>query len=102
MHCVHAGSGEIWVVWDRGIPMQGVCISHPVQALQARQNSQGKAEAQLSLVKAQEKSGWFPPLVLPVNYLKQNSALLSETILLELSAGQKVPMWPGSLDGEHR
>lgn len=36
MHCVHTGSGEIRVVWDWGVPMQGVCISQPVQALRVR------------------------------------------------------------------
>lgn len=50
VHCVHSGSGEIRVVWDWGVPMQGVCVSQPVQALWARQNSQGRAEVELSLV----------------------------------------------------
>lgn len=50
MHCVHAGSGEIRVVWDWGVPMQGVCVSQPVQALRARQNSHGRAEVELSLL----------------------------------------------------
>lgn len=66
VHCVHSCSGEIRVVWDWGVPMQGVCISQPVQALRVRQtDGQGRAEIQLYLVKAQEKSSQCPLLALP-------------------------------------
>lgn len=37
MQCVEAGSGEIRMVGDRGVPVQGFRIPQPVQALWGRQ-----------------------------------------------------------------
>ena len=34
---VEAGSGEIGVVGDRGVSVQGLCVARPVQALWVRQ-----------------------------------------------------------------